>query len=176
MTLARSRKKPHFCGLFFHHIFNNLFNMASNHTSPTEPLATIVHRIQENFAKQSIMATLGAELGSITGGEVEIILPFAPHILQQNGYAHAGVMTTILDSACGYAALSLLPPEADVLAVEFKINLLAPAIGERFIARGRVLKSGRTLSICTGEAVAVRHGQEKMVAVMQSTVFNSYPK
>jgi uncharacterized protein (TIGR00369 family) len=153
--------------------------MNSNHsptTSTTTATEETSRRIRENFAKQTIMATLGAELGSIKAGEVEIVLPFAPHIVQQNGYAHAGVTTTILDSACGYAALSLLPPEADVLAVEFKVNLLSPAIGERLIARGRVVKSGRTLSVCSGEVVAVQAGQEKTVALMQSTVFNSYPK
>ncbi len=127
-------------------------------------------RVRESFTKQTIMATLGASLVSIRAGEVLIELPYAPHILQQQGFLHAGVTTTIVDSACGYAALTLMPDDADVVSVEFKINMLAPAVGERFIARGQVVKAGKTLTICTGEVLAVKNGEERAVALMQATM------
>jgi uncharacterized protein (TIGR00369 family) len=99
-------------------------------------------RIRASFARQAVMATLGATLGRIAPGEVEIALASRPELAQQHGFVHAGVLATILDSACGYAAYSLMPADAAVLSVEFKINLLAPAVGERFVARARVLRPG----------------------------------
>ena len=125
-------------------------------------------RIRESFVKQTFMATLGASLVSVTPGEVVIELPFREELQQQNGFLHAGVTTAVVDSACGYAALSMMPEGSDVLSVEFKVNLLAPAAGSRFRAVGRVVKSGRTLTVCQGEMIALDSG--KTVALMTATM------
>ena len=127
-------------------------------------------RVRESFSRQQVMQTLGAELSRVFPGEIDITMPYHKDFTQQHGYLHAGIVATILDSACGYAALTLMEKEAAVLAVEFKANFLAPAAGEQFIARGRVIKAGRTLSVGTGEAFARTKGKEKLVASMQSTV------
>ncbi|HVE80490.1 MAG TPA: PaaI family thioesterase [Gemmatimonadaceae bacterium] len=116
------------------------------------------------------MATLGARLERVAPGEVVIGLPFDAALTQQHGFLHAGAVTAAVDSACGYAALTLMAPKAGVLSVEFKVNLLAPAAAEHFRAVGRVLRAGRTLSICTGELRAVQPGGEIVVAVMQATM------
>lgn len=128
--------------------------------------------VRDSFARQIIMQTLGASLAEVAPGEVTIMLPFREDLCQQHGYLHAGVVTTIVDSACGYAALSLLPEGMEVLSVEFKINFLSPAKGTSFIAKGRVLKSGRTISVCTGDVFALdsAYGEEKLVATMLTTV------
>ena len=105
-------------------------------------------RVRASFARQSHMATLGVTIERIAPGEVDLALPFDPRFCQQNGYLHAGAIASLADSASGYAASTLAAPDTDVLAVEFKINLLAPARGERFLARGRVLRAGRTLTGC----------------------------
>jgi len=135
---------------------------------------TVEERIRASFARQSMMHTLGAELLSVRDGEVQIALPFAPHILQQQGFLHAGATTTLVDSACGYAALTMMPDEYDVVSVEFKINLLAPAVGERFVAIGRVVRSGRSITVCSGEMLACTTiagiEQTKTVALMQATM------
>lgn len=123
-------------------------------------------RIRASFAKQAFMATLGARLERIVPGEVMIALPFRADLTQQNGFLHAGVVTSVVDSACGYAALSMMEPGADVLSVEFKVNLLAPAQGTNFLAVGRVVRSGRTLVVVSGE---LRAGQA-VVALMQGTM------
>lgn len=127
-------------------------------------------RVRDSFAQQKVMQTFSASLGKIAPGEVEIILPFRDDLTQQDGFLHAGVISTILDSACGYAAYTLMPEKANVLAVEFKINFLSPAIGECVIARARVKKPGRTLTVCEADAFAVQDGAEKLVATMQSTM------
>ena len=123
-------------------------------------------RVAASFARQAFMATLGAELVSVTPGEVTIAMPCRDALAQQQGAMHAGAVTAIVDSACGYAALSLMPPDADVVSVEFKVNLLAPARGDRLVATGRVVRAGRTLTVCAGE---VRAG-ETLVAIMQATM------
>ena len=123
-------------------------------------------RIRTSFAKQAFMATIGARLERVAPGEVDIALPFRTDLTQQNGFLHAGVVTSVVDSACGYAALSVMEPGADVLSVEFKVNLLAPAQGAEFLARGRVVRSGRTLVVVSGE---MRAG-ETVVALMQGTM------
>lgn len=123
-------------------------------------------RIAGSFARQEFMATLGAELVSVAPGEVTIALPCRAALAQQQGSMHAGAVTSIVDSACGYAALTTMPPDADVVSVEFKVNLLAPARGDRLVATGRVVRAGRTLTVCTGE---VRAG-ETVVAIMQATM------
>jgi uncharacterized protein (TIGR00369 family) len=126
--------------------------------------------VRESFARQTFMASLGAVLEEVAPGRVEISVPFAERLCQQNGFLHAGVVTSIADSACGYAALTLAPPGHDVLAVEFKISLLRPARGERFEARARVLRSGRTLTAASAEVWGLAGGSEELVASMLSTV------
>lgn len=128
------------------------------------------HAVRESFARQAFMATLGAALERVAPGEIEIALPNTPALTQQNGFLHAGVVASIADSACGYAALSLAPPGHDVLAVEFKINLMRPATGERFLARGRAIRAGRLLSTCRAEVFALRPGGRAAIAEMTSTV------
>jgi uncharacterized protein (TIGR00369 family) len=129
-------------------------------------------KVRDSFGLQLFMSTLGAEIISVSRGGVEIQFPFSPKLTQQNGYVHAGAVTSIMDSACGYAALSLAPPEADVLSVEFKVNLLAPGIGESFIARASVKRAGKRLAVCTADAFAVRAGEEKLIATMLATILN----
>jgi uncharacterized protein (TIGR00369 family) len=116
------------------------------------------------------MSTLGADLTTVVEGGVEIRLPFSPSLTQQNGYMHAGAIIAVLDSACGYAALSVTADDKDVLTVELKVNLLAPAAGEVFVARGQVKKAGRTLTVCTADAFAISGGTEKLVATMLATI------
>jgi uncharacterized protein (TIGR00369 family) len=127
-------------------------------------------RVRESFSRQSIMATIGASVQSVRRGEVEIVLPFANHILQQHGFIHAGAVATIADSACGYAALSVMPADAAVLTTEFKINLLSPARGERLRAVGRVVRAGKKLVITMGEVFADEGGASKQVALITATM------
>lgn len=128
-------------------------------------------RVRASFAKQRVMATIGATLDAVEPGAVTISMPPSPALTQQHGYLHAGIIATIADSACGYAALSLMPDDAAVLSIEFKTNLLAPADGERFIARGKVIKPGRTIMVCDATVHAVRKGgEEKLVATMTGTM------
>ena len=127
--------------------------------------------IRASFAKQTIMELIGGELTLVEPGVVEISLAYRPDLTQQHGYVHAGVITTIADSACGYAAYTLMPPDSDVLAVEFKVNLLRPAKGEMFVARAEVIKPGKTLTVVRAD-VAAREGSEKwmLVATMLGTM------
>ena len=127
-------------------------------------------RIHASFVRQRFMATLGATIERIEPGEVRIAFGFRDDLTQQHGFLHAGVSTAVADSACGYAALSLMEPGVGVLAVEFKVNMLAPAIGERFVAVGRVVRAGRTLSVCTAEVIAEREGTSATVVLMQGTM------
>jgi len=127
-------------------------------------------RVRESFARQGAMHTLGARLGLLEPGAVDIELDWAQALTQQHGFLHAGMISTALDSACGYAAFTLMPADAAVLTIEFKINLLAPAQGERFRMEGRVLKPGRTITVSEGRAYALSGGQEKLVATMGCTL------
>ena len=128
-------------------------------------------RVRASFARQQVMATLGAELTSVTPGIVEIELPFSDALTQQHGFLHAGIISTVLDSACGYAAYSMMPAGAAVLTIEFKINLLAPGRGERFLFRGSVTKPGRTIIVADGQAYAYSaEGEAKLVATMTGTM------
>lgn len=127
-------------------------------------------RVQSSFAQQSVMNLIGAKLTKVLPGEVEILIPFRDNLTQQHGFLHAGVITTIADSACGYAAFSLMPTGASVLTIEFKINLLAPAKGERFLARGMVVKPGKTITVCSGEVFALGVEEPKLVATMTATM------
>lgn len=129
-------------------------------------------RIAASFNAQGLMATLGADLVSVADGEVQIGMPFSAQISQQHGYVHAGAITSIVDNACGYAALTRAPPECEVVTVEFKINFMRPAIGERFLAIGTVQNAGKLLTVCTGEVRALSGTEWKVVAVMQATIAN----
>ena len=138
-------------------------------TDAPSSAAEIVRRIEVSFGKQAFMATLGARLAHIGVGEVEIELPVAPHLTQQHGFIHAGAVSSVADSACGYAALTTMPEDAGILTAEFKINLLAPAAGERLLAKGRVVKAGRTLTVVMAEVFAISDGVPKLCAMMTAT-------
>ena len=138
------------------------------HTKPTNP--SFVADVTRNFAQQPIMHLFGARLSLVEPGVVEITLPYRADLTQQHGYLHAGVVTTIADSACGYAAYSLMPLGSEVLSVEFKVNLLRPAQGATFVARAEVIKAGRTLSVVRADVFAMREDETELVATMQGTM------
>ena len=127
-------------------------------------------RVRAGFQRQGVMATLGARLTRVAPGETEIELPFRADLAQQDGFLHAGIVTTILDSACGGAAFTLMPADAGVLSIEFKTNLLAPARGEFLVARARVVRAGRTITVCQADGVMVDGGREVHVATMTATM------
>lgn len=133
-------------------------------------MTTHHERVRQSFFKQAFMSTLGAELTAVGEGVVEIRLPFSPSLTQQDGYLHAGAVTAVLDSACGYAALSVAPADHEVLTVEFKVNLLAPAAGKVFIAKAQVKRAGRKLTVCTADVFALRGDKQKVVATMLATI------
>jgi uncharacterized protein (TIGR00369 family) len=136
------------------------------HTNPE-----FAEAVAASFAQQPIMNLIGARLATVEPGVVEIALPYRADLTQQNGYLHAGVVTTIADSACGYAAMSLMPAGSGVLSVEFKVNLLRPAQGESFLARAEVIKAGRTLTVVRADVFALSEdSQRKLVATMQGTM------
>ncbi len=138
---------------------------------------SLYDRIAESFQRQRLLATLGARLLRVAEGEVDIELPWSEAVKQQHGFVHAGALATIADSACGYACLTRMPEGSAVLSVEFKINLLAPAVGERFVARGRVVRVGRTIGVATAEVMAYATGKpEACIAVMQATMMRVEPK
>jgi uncharacterized protein (TIGR00369 family) len=126
--------------------------------------------VRESFARQTHMATLGANITHLAPGVVHLSAPYAPQFAQQNGFWHAGAVASLADSANGYAAFTLAPAGTDVLAVEFKINLLAPARGDSFLATGRVLRPGRTLTVCLAEVFAQAAGSHNLIATMLSTI------
>jgi uncharacterized protein (TIGR00369 family) len=132
--------------------------------------SAIEQRIRGAFARQRLMTTIGASLTSVREGEVQIELPFSDALTQQHGFIHAGVVTTIVDTACGFAALTRMPADAAVLTTEFKINFMSPAKGERLSAVGRVVKAGRTLMVCLGEVFAEENGKSKQIALMTTTM------
>jgi len=128
--------------------------------------------IEQSFAKQTIMALIGAELTRVEPGIIEITLPYRADLAQQHGYLHAGIVTTIADSACGYAAYSLMPPDSEVLSVEFKVNLLRPAKGETFSAVAEVVKSGKTLTVVRADVFAIDEGRRDLIATMLGTMIS----
>jgi uncharacterized protein (TIGR00369 family) len=132
--------------------------------------------VRDSFARQEFMRTIGAEITTVGPGSIEIDLAVRPSLCQQHGFVHAGVISAIADSAVGYAALSLLPEGADVLTAEFKINLLAPAKGERLIARARILRSGKRLSVARSDVFARAGGDETMVAALLGTIAHRLPQ
>ncbi len=128
-------------------------------------------RCLDSFKRQKAMETLGMRLIGVRPGRVEMEMPFHPEFTQQHGFMHAGIISTALDSACGYAAFSLMAADAAVLTIEFKINLLSPASGDRFVFRAEVTKPGKTITVADGRAFAVRQdGTEKLVATMTGTM------
>lgn len=127
-------------------------------------------RGRASFARQTFMTTLGAGLGAVEPGRVEIAMPVAPHICQQHGFVHAGAISAIVDTACGFAAMTLMPKGAGVLTTEFKINLMSPGRGERLVAVGRVIRPGARLMVTLGECFAEAGGERKLIAMMTATM------
>jgi len=127
-------------------------------------------RVTDSFARQKVMATIGATLTKVDYGVVEIEMPFRDDLTQQHGFLHAGILSTALDSACGFAALSVMPEEAAVLTIEFKINLLSPGRGDRFLFRGEVTKPGNTIIVSDGRGYALSDGPAKLIASMTGTM------
>jgi uncharacterized protein (TIGR00369 family) len=140
----------------------------------TEPNEAMVARVRASIERQGMMATLGVELVSVERGRVEMALRHDERFTQQHGFLHAGAVASVLDSACGYAAYSVMLPEAEVLTVSYTINLLAPAAGQRFTVTGHVVRAGRTLVVCRGEAFA--DGAERPFAAMQATMTALYDR
>jgi len=133
-------------------------------------------RVRSSFARQGAMRTLGAKLETVEPGRCAISLVPRPEVSQQHGHVHAGVVAAIADSACGYAGYTLFPPDSSVLTVEYKLNLLSPARGERIVAEGEVVKSGRTLVIARGEVHAEEGGKRTLVAIIQQTLIVMHGK
>ena|SRR5687767_9675071 len=129
-------------------------------------------RVRENFSRQQVMQLIGAELRRVEAGAVDIMLPYRQDLTQQDGYIHAGILTTVADSACGYAAFTLMPAGAAVLSVEFKVNLLRPAAGELFIAEARVVKAGKTLTVTSCDVSARVTDYTRLVATMLATMIS----
>jgi len=128
-------------------------------------------QVRLSFARQAIMQSIGAELGRVEPGFIEIKLPYRSDLTQQHGYLHAGIVTTIADSACGYAAFTLMPPKSEVLSVEFKVNLLRPAKGHLFLAQANVIKSGKTLTVVRADVFSVAEDDKKqLIATMTGTM------
>ncbi|HEY1227771.1 MAG TPA: PaaI family thioesterase [Ramlibacter sp.] len=135
---------------------------------PADP--RFAERERASYARQTAMATIGASVADVQPGQVVVELPYAAHLAQQHGFLHGGILGAALDSACGYAASTLMPAEAGVLSIEDKINFLAPAKGQRFRMVGTVVKPGRTISVVEGRAYAIDGGREKLVATMHTTL------
>lgn len=129
--------------------------------------------VTASFARQGFMAHLGAELMGVEPGHVQIDVPYRPQLSQQQDYFHAGVTAAVVDSSCGYAALTLMPPGSEVLTVEYKINLFAPAHGERLAAHGRVVRAGKTITVCHGDAYALLDGQQTHCATVTTTMIRA---
>jgi uncharacterized protein (TIGR00369 family) len=136
--------------------------------NPTNP--NFADDVGNSFAQQSIMNLIGASLSLVEPGVVEITLPYRQDLTQQNGYLHAGIVTTIADSACGYAAFTLMPAGSGVLSVEFKVNLLRPAKGEEFLSRAEVIKAGKTLTVARADVFALTEDNRTLIATMQGTM------
>lgn len=135
---------------------------------PADP--DVPARIKASFEKQRLMTTIGAHVEHVMPGKVSLRLPFREDLTQQHGFLHAGTIAALADSACGYAALTLMPADAAVLSVEFKVNMLAPAKGDAIVARGEVIRSGKNIMVCRADVFAVSGSEEKLVAAMQGTM------
>ncbi len=134
------------------------------------------NKITESFRRQGFMVLLGATLTDVAPGFCEIQVPFKANLTQQHGYFHAGVIGTLADNAGGYAAFTLMPPEASILTVEYKLNLLAPGDGERLLSRARVLKPGRTLTVCGSEVFVIKEGAQTLCATALMTLMAMHGK
>jgi len=150
--------------------------MSIAHPTFTPAFAGYVERVRSSFARQGAMKLIGAQMLAVAPGYCEIAVNPRPEISQQHGYVHAGVIGAIVDAAGGYAGFSLFPEDSSVLTVEFKLNLLAPATGDRLVAEGHVVKAGRTLAITRGEVHAEGNGQRTLVALMQQTLMVMHGK
>lgn len=137
-----------------------------------QPPANFEQRVRDSFDRQIVMKTLGMSLERVAPGEVDISFSHRDTLTQQHGFLHAGIVTTALDSACGYAAFSLMSEDAAVLSIEFKTNMLRPAQGKRFVARGRVVKAGRNVTFCEASAFALEEQGETLIATMQGTMMS----
>ena len=133
-------------------------------------------RVIESFNRQGLMKTIKASVVAVRPGEVELEFPYQLNLTQQHGFIHAGIVSTALDSACGYAAFSLMPENAAVLTIEFKVNLLSPAKGERFRAVGKVKKAGRNITVTEGELFSISEGGQKIIATMLGTIMSVYDR
>ncbi len=149
--------------------------MTALHFQPKDP--NFDQRVRASFARQGAMASLGIEIARVDPGRIELAMPYAPAFTQQHGFVHAGIIATALDSACGYAAFSLMPANAEVLTVEFKTNLLAPAKGERYLFRAHVVRPGRTLTVCEAQAFALQaDAGERLIATMTGTLMTLFER
>jgi uncharacterized protein (TIGR00369 family) len=143
-------------------------------TGNSEPPTAMEARVRASFGRQAMMDTLGVRLASVGRGRAELVIEHDERFTQQHGFMHAGAVATVLDSACGYAAFTVMPPDAAVLTVNYTINLLSPAAGQQFTMTGEVIRSGRTLVVCRGEAIA--DGAATPFAVMQATLIAVYDR
>lgn len=143
------------------------FNPADNHYR---------EKVIESFNRQEVMKTLNASILAVRPGEIELEFPYQSNLTQQHGFIHAGIISTVLDSACGYAAFSLMPENAAVLTIEFKINLLSPAKGDSFRAVGKVKKPGKNITVTEGELFSSTKGEEKLIAIIVGTIMSVYSR
>ena len=141
-----------------------------------ETYAEFERDVRSSFGRQKLMKLYGATLARVEPGTAEITMPFNPELTQHHGYLHGAVVTALVDNACGFAAMTISPAGMEMLTVEYKVNFLAPAVGEILIARGTVKKPGKTFIICTGEAVMMHNGKERHVATMLATMFPAAPR
>jgi uncharacterized protein (TIGR00369 family) len=144
-----------------------------NSFTPVDPNFAI--RVKDSFHLQNVMTTIGATMQRVAAGMVQIAMPYRADLTQQHGYLHAGIVTTIVDSACGYAAYTLMPAQANVLTIEYKVNFLSPAKGDSFVATGQVIKAGRTITVCEGHVMAQQGASEKLIVTMQATIMCLMP-
>ena len=145
-------------------------------SSQFKPSAGYKEKIIESFNRQGMMKTINASILAIRPGEIELEFPYQSNLTQQHGFIHAGIVSTVLDTACGYAAFSLMPENAAVLTIEFKVNLLSPAKGERFRAVGKVKKPGRNITVTEGKLFSHVEGGQKLVATMVCTIMSVYDR
>jgi len=148
--------------------------LKNNMFSPSDP--DFSERVRSSFRRQKVMSWIGAELADLTPGRCEIRLPHRPELTQQHGYIHAGIVGTIGDTAAGYAAYTLMPHDSSVLTIEYKMNLVAPAVGEVLIARGEVVRAGRTLVVARADVVALKSGVETLCASLLQTLMTMHGK
>lgn len=153
----------------------NTVKRATNMGTDFQPRDTdFESKVRSSFDRQKVMRTLGIKISNLRPGLVELEMPFSEAYTQQHGFLHAGIVTTAMDSACGYAAFSLMKAGAAVLTVEFKTNFIAPAKGKRFLFRGEVLKPGKTLTVCEARAYGIAGESEKLIASMSGTLMSIY--